>query len=230
MSWYMPGTNSYLVAGPWRNRSELAEVFESRGERHRPALWSAMVEGGEGRYSAVLIDPSEFRSAAGFYRGAGVGLLEEVMVLRTGSLPGPDVPMDLEITPMRTRGLESLIVIDHSAFPWLWRNSREEFQEYLETPDVSVWIGLSGGEPVGYVGVTVLGGWGHVDRLAVRGDHQGNGYGSQLLSWALRNLQQAGARYVQLSTQGSNEPSQQLYTRFGFRQTHGGYKLYGVYL
>ena len=230
MSWYVPGTGSYLVAGPWRNRKEVVEVFESRGDRYRPALWSALLEGAEEPYAAVLIDSSEFRSAGGFYRGVGVGQLEEVIVLRTSSLPGPPLEMTLDVMPMRSRGIGSLLAIDHSAFEWFWRNSREEFEEYLDTPGVSVWIGMGGEEPVGYVSFTDLGGWGHVDRLAVRSDYQGRGYGAQLLSWAIRRLHEGGTRYVQLSTQGSNERSRRLYSRFGFKQTRGGYKLYGVYL
>lgn len=230
MSWYVPGTHSYVIAGPWRNRRDIVEIFESRGESQRPALWAALLEGSDEPYSVALVDPSEYRSAPAFYKGVGVRPIEDVLVLRTSSLPGPPVEITLEMHPMRSKGVGHLLAIDHSAFPWLWRNSREEFEEYLDTPGVGLWLGMLGDQSVGYVGFTELGGWGHIDRLAVSADRQGNGYGGQLLSWALGRLQAAGARYVQLSTQGSNEQSQGLYTRFGFRPTRGGFKLYGLYL
>ena len=230
MCWHVPGTNSYLVAGPWRNRFEIVEVLEVRGESHRDLLWRALLSGGEDPYGAVLVDPAEYRAAPGFYREAGVSQLEEVLVLRTATLPGPPVALSLEMAPFRSRGLADILEVDHSAFPWLWRNSREEFEEYLDTPGVTLWIALEGGEAVGYVGLTDLGDWGHIDRLAVRGESQGLGYGSQLLSWALRQLHASGARYVQLSTQESNELSQRLYGRFGFKPTRGSYRLYGAYL
>lgn len=230
MSWRVPDTNSYLVAGPWRNRRDIVEVFESRGERARPDLWAALLRRAPEPYSAVLVDPTEYRSAAGFYRRAGVGPLEEVIVLRTSSLPGQSVPVTLELATVRGKGLESLLRVDHGAFPWFWRNSREEFEQYLDTPGVRVCIGVEGEEPVGYVGVTELGGWAHVDRLAVHRDAQGRGYGAQMLSWALRWASETGARYVQLSTQGTNARSQRLYQRFGFKPTRGGYRLFGAYL
>ncbi|MDQ3855505.1 MAG: GNAT family N-acetyltransferase [Chloroflexota bacterium] len=229
LSWYVPGTSSYLIAGPWRNREDIVEIYETRGERHRAELWQA-VNSQPATHSAVVIDPSEHRSAVHFYRHVGVRVLEDVLVLRTAALPGLEVRQTLEMVPMRSRGLSTLLDIDHSAFPWLWRNSRQEFQEYLETPGVGLWVGVLPDQAVGYVGFTTLGGWGHVDRLAVVPQLQGLGYGAELLSWAMRRLYELGAKYVQLSTQGSNERSQPLYTRFGFRPTRGSYKLYGMYL
>lgn len=230
LAWHVPGTSSYLVAGPWRNRPDIVEIFETRGERHRPALWRALLSLPHSPYGAVLVDATEFRVASRFYDEVGVGTLEEVLVLRSSTLPGPPVEFTLEMAPMRSRGVRELLELDWKAFPWFWRNSREEFEEYLDTPGVSLWLALRDGKTVGYVGTTELGGWGHIDRLAVAPESQGKGYGTQLLSWAMRQLHHAGARYVQLSTQESNDRSQDLYRRFGFRQTRGAYKLYGTYL
>ncbi|MEJ7653640.1 MAG: GNAT family N-acetyltransferase [Chloroflexia bacterium] len=230
LSWVLPGTSSYLVSGPWRNRLDVIEVYESRGDKHKLKLWRALLDDPHRTFSAVLIDSAEYRTSMGFYRRESVDVLEEVHSLRTSALPGPTVPLTLTIEPMRTRGLSTLLEIDHSAFDWLWRNSREEFQEYLETPGVTVWIASYENKPVGYVGYTMLGGWGHIDRLAVRPEEQGRGHGAQLLSWALHRLYSDGSRYAQLTTQGSNHQSYPLYQGFGFRQTRGGYKLYGLYV
>ncbi len=230
LAWHIPGTSHYIVAGPWRNRPDILEVFETRGERHRLALWTAVLSLPSSPYGAVLVDATEYRVAGRFYEQVGVGLLEEVLVLRSSTLPGPTVDLTLEMAPMRSRGVRDLMEVDRQAFPWFWRNSREEFEEYLDTPGVSLWVALEDGEAVGYVGITELGGWGHIDRLAVRPERQGRGYGTQLLSWGMRQLYGAGARYVQLSTQESNDRSQGLYRRFGFRQTRGAYKLYGAYI
>ncbi|MDQ3327639.1 MAG: GNAT family N-acetyltransferase [Chloroflexota bacterium] len=230
MSWHVPGTQSYLVAGPWRNRSDVVEVLETRGERHRSSLWQCLLDDRAESYGAVLVDPAEYRSATGFYRDAGVVLLEEVLVLRTTALPGPLVEQTIEMQPMRNRGIDDLMRIDRDAFPWLWWNSREEFEEYLDTPGVTMWVALRNDEVLGYVGITQLREWGHIDRLAVRPRFQGNGYGTQLLAWALQRLDAAGARYAQLSTQESNQRSRGLYQQFGFRPTRGSYKLYGLVL
>lgn len=230
MSWHVPSTQSYLVARPWRNRSDVVEVLETRGERHRSGLWHRLLADRAEAYGAVLVDPAEYRSATGFYRDAGVGMLEEVLVLRTSTLSGFTVEQTIEVQPMRNRGIDELMRIDRDAFPWLWWNCREEFEEYLDTPGVTMWVALRNDEVLGYVGITQLREWGHIDRLAMRPRFQGHGYGTQLLAWALQRLHDAGAQYAQLSTQESNERSQRLYQRFGFRQTRGSYKLFGLVL
>lgn len=227
-SWYVPGTNSYLVAGPWRRRDDIIEVLESHGDRLRPALWEALLR--DGAFGAVLVDPSEFRSAPDFYQARGVRPLEEVLVLRTSTLPGPPTRADMEVVPVRKRVLRDVAALDASAFPWLWRNSRAEFEDYLATPGVQIWAAYREGRMVGYVGFTDLGGWGHVDRVAVEESMRGRGYGASLLGFALRTLHGLGARYVQLSTQTSNERSLRLYRRFGFKPARGGYRLQGLYL
>jgi ribosomal-protein-alanine N-acetyltransferase len=227
-SWYVPETNSYLVAGPWRRRDDIIEVLESHGDLHRAALWEALLRGGA--FGAVLVDPTEFRSAPDFYQARGVRPLEEVLVLRTSMLPGPPALPEVNIAPVRKRMLPDVVTLDASAFPWLWRNSRAEFDDYLATPGVQIWAAYHEGRMVGYVGFTDLTGWGHVDRVAVEEGMRGRGYGASLLGLALRTLHGLGAGYVQLSTQTSNERSLRLYRRFGFKPARGGYRLHGLYL
>jgi ribosomal protein S18 acetylase RimI-like enzyme len=227
-SWYVPGTNSYLVAGPWRRRDDIVEVLETHGDSHRAALWDALLGGGA--FGAVLVDPSEFRTAPDFYHARGVRPLEDVLVLRTSALPGPAMRADIEMSRARKRALRDVMALDAAAFPWLWRNSRAEFEDYLATPGVQIWTAYREGRTVGYIGFTDLGGWGHVDRIAVEERERGQGYGASLLGRALYILHDLGARYVQLSTQSSNEQSLRLYRRFGFKPARGGYRLQGRYL
>ncbi len=206
-------------------------MLECRGEWQRPRLWHALLESCRRTVGAVVVDPTEYRAAGEFYRLAGVSTLDEVLILRTSTLPGPSVVADgLEVAPVPRSGLQSVLAVDHSAFPWLWRNSITELRQYHSAPGVGLWAGLVGDQLVGYIGVTDFTGWGHVDRVAVRSESQGHGYGAHLLSWAMHRLHEGGARYVQLSTQGTNEVSKRLYQRFGFRQTRGAYKIYGLSL
>ncbi len=230
MAWHVPGTNDHLIAYPWRRRSDIAEVVETRGESRRPLLWEAFLGARSGGKVAVLIEPAEYHRAYGFYRSAGVTLLEEVIVLRSRSLPGPPVPITLDVRRATVSDVDDLLTVDHAAFPWLWRNSREEFEEYVSSPDVRVWLGCEGPVPVAYAGATDMGGWGHVDRLAVRAGWQGRGYGAQLLACAMRWLGERGIRHAQLSTQRDNARSQGLYRRFGFEQTRGTMRLHGLVL
>ena len=68
----------------------------------------------------------------------------------------------------------------------------------------------------------------HLDRIAVRPDLQGSGYGAATLAFTVETLFHRGSRRVGLSTQATNHRSRRLYERFGFRRTPGhDYDLYG---
>lgn len=230
LAWHVPGTGDYMVALPWRQRDDIAEIIQTRGREHLQALWTAFIQRRAGRTKAILVDPSEYKAAERFYHQAGVTQLEEILVLRTSHLPGPETSGGLDISPAGAGQIDELLSVDHNAFPWLWQNSRREFEDYLGKEDVRCWIGYVGDRPAGYISITDFGGWGHIDRLAVRADAQRRGMGTELLSLAMHSLHGAGARYVQLSTQGANARSQRLYSRFGFRITRDTFKLYGAYL
>jgi ribosomal protein S18 acetylase RimI-like enzyme len=124
--------------------------------------------------------------------------------------------------------LETLIDVDSNSFPWLWRNSADEFREYFAQPGVEIFVLRVRGRAVGYLGITVFPGWGHIDRLAVVHGYQGRGLGRSLTEFAINRLASLGAVRVGLSTQQRNERSQTLYSRLGFRrQLSGDYRIYG---
>jgi ribosomal protein S18 acetylase RimI-like enzyme len=122
-----------------------------------------------------------------------------------------------------------LLRLDHRAFPWLWWNSAGEFENYASVPGVEiVLVRFEDGAPLGYIGTTSLGTWGHLDRIAVDPDLQGRGYGRRLLSLSIRRLGAAGAKRVALSTQASNTVSRALYESVGFRRSRAhDYRIYG---
>jgi ribosomal protein S18 acetylase RimI-like enzyme len=130
-----------------------------------------------------------------------------------------------ELTP---QSLEELVAVDWDAFPWLWRNSEDEFRDYFTQPGVELFLLREHGEPIGYLGLTVFPGWGHIDRLAVVQAEQGRGWGRALTEFAIAHIASLGAVRVALSTQQRNERSQALYSRLGFkRQVAGDYRIYG---
>jgi ribosomal protein S18 acetylase RimI-like enzyme len=93
---------------------------------------------------------------------------------------------------------------------------------------VEIYLGLIDGIPVSYVGITTFPSWGHLDRIAVDPDLQGKGYGRFALAFAVETLLARGARKVGLSTQSTNERSQRLYLKYGFRRTNDhDYDLWG---
>ena len=133
------------------------------------------------------------------------------------------------VAPADDEAMADLLRIDHAAFPWLWRNSVEEFAAYVRTPGVRLALGRDGARAVAYIGATSYAGWGHLDRIAVAPEAQGRGFGREALAAAIDLLTADGARRVALSTQRANERSQRLYERFGFRRSPShDYRLYGA--
>lgn len=233
-SW-IPEVDEVLVVGPWRNRADIAAVAQISAVRRLDDLIAASRDASFllGSDAFVMPEWNETRNPR-FYERNGLDLLEEVISFEVDS--GVSRAGDLQLDhPIRLVApdaslLDQIVGIDRAAFPWLWRNSRLEFEHYLYTPGVEIWaLRTPSGEPVGYAGMTSYAGWGHLDRVAVDPAHQGAGYGERAVRFAVARLRQLGARRVGLSTQRSNLRSQRLYRRIGFQQTwQNDYRIYGT--
>lgn len=235
-SFWVPSDDEVLIIGPWRHRMDIAGVAQVSAVLHIDRL----IEAGRrasfdlGAAAFVMPDFTETRPES-FYLRNGLQLLDEVIsfeipvshVLRR---PGDRLLRTRQVTPGDDSTLDAVVSIDHAAFPWLWRNSRLEFQQYLLSPGVEVWAFEDpDGAIVAYVGATSFAGWGHIDRIAVDPPRQGAGHGFRAVRFAIERLARLGARRVGLSTQRTNERSQRLYTGIGFRQTgQNDYRIYGT--
>ena len=230
---WSPSTLEFAVVGPWRNRSEISCVSELVAVRHAGPLLRAAFErcASHGDALFLALELETLRSPNRYER-AGMDLLEEVITYemqtpRAAWRPRPSV----RLVPVGTDNANALDIvsrIDQAAFPWLWRNSRLELDVYVRTAGVEVALVEVDGEPVGYIGITLFSGWGHLDRIAVAPDWQGQGLGLESLGLAVDAMRCRGARRVALSTQRTNRRSQRLYERFGFRRTFDhDYQLFG---
>ena len=116
------------------------------------------------------------------YERAGLEMLEEVITYDMGIAREPWSGSDrirlVRVDANDEAAIERVTDIDQASFPWLWRNNRAEFDVYLHTPGVEVWLVEADGEPIAYFGVTLFPDWGHLDRVAVIPEHQGRGFGS----------------------------------------------------
>ncbi|MCA9860273.1 MAG: GNAT family N-acetyltransferase [Thermomicrobiales bacterium] len=232
---WVPADDELLIVAPWRNRDEIASVAQISAVRRLDELIEAARSNSFrlGARAIVMPEWNETRSPR-FYARNGFELLEDVLsfeinadVIRPDDLRRDDVQQ--LISPNQPL-LDRILEIDHLAFPWLWRNSRLEFEHYLYTPGVETWALKDGaGRPVSYIGVTSYAGWGHLDRIAVDPAVQGAGHGARAVRFAVARLRQLGARRVGLSTQKSNHRSRRLYERIGFQQTgQNDYRIYGT--
>ena len=232
---WVPSTLEYALISPWRNRPEIAGVEDLVAVRHLEPLLRAAVErcADHGDDLLLAIDLEAQRTPSRFER-AGLEMLEEVITYEIG-VPREPWSASYRIRPVRVEASDEAAIdlvtrMDQASFPWLWRNSRVEFDVYLRTPGVEVFLIEEDGKPIAYIGGTLFSGWGHLDRIAVVPDQQGRGYGLEALGLAVDAMRRRGARRVGLSTQRTNWRSQRLYDRFGFQRTpEHDYRLFGAW-
>ena len=230
---WAPATLEFAIVGPWRNRLEIACVTELNAVRHAEPLLRAAFERcaihGDELFLALELETQRSPTR---YELAGMDLMEEVITYemqtpRETSSTRPTMRL-ATVHAQDERAIVAVTRIDRAAFPWLWRNSRAEFDAYLCTPGVEVGLVYAADEPVAYFGITHFAGWGHLDRIAVLPERQGNGIGLETLRLAVDAIRRRGARRIGLSTQQTNRHSQRLYERFGFHRTfENDYRLYG---
>jgi ribosomal-protein-alanine N-acetyltransferase len=232
---WVPATLEYALIGPWRNRPEIASVESLVAVRHLEELLRAALErcAEQGDELMLTVELDTRRSPARYER-AGLEMLEEVityeMGIRREPWSGSDHIRLVRVDADDEAAIDLVTRIDQASFPWLWRNNRAEFDVYLHTPGVEVWLVEEDGEPVGYFGVTLFPDWGHLDRVAVVPEQQGRGLGLETLGLAVDAMRKQGARRVGLSTQRTNRRSQRLYERFGFqRSSEHDYRLFGAW-
>lgn len=233
-SQWVRDSREYAVVAPWRHRTEIAAVAELQATSHPHELAKAALDASLalGAELAVFVETEE-RRLPEFYVRIGCDLLESVVVYdadprrRRPRIENRGVNMRV-VDPYDRTDRSILMSLDHDAFPWLWRNSEKEFGVYFDLPGVEVFLLERAEEPVGYIGLTTFLGWGHVDRVAVRSDQQGQGLGTFAVDFALRRLAELGAMSVGLSTQERNLRSRRVYEALGFRLSRGSeYRLYG---
>jgi ribosomal protein S18 acetylase RimI-like enzyme len=233
---WVPATGEYIIAEPWRRRSDIAHIMEAHARRSKEALVRAILSKAEELgFGMALMSDDVWKDNPKLYASLKFGHIERIVFFQKdlrafdarSLLPGlPQV----ELARSSWEHLDLLLRLDHDSFPWLWWNSRAEFEEYMGIKGVSVYIARAAGEPVGYASFTMYSGWAHLDRLAVVTAHQGRKLGAAQLTHVLQLMREQGAASVALSTQQSNTQSHTLYQRFGFKQTREQMNFYGVAL
>lgn len=236
-AFWLPRSGEYIVGEPWRRRDDIGSIIEMGAAG---AARAALVErlnatfAAEGR-RVVVLNFEGWENHRKFYADYGFGALERIVYFEKPNMtynyaPNSAIAPQISITPMREGELDQLITVDHTAFPWLWWNSREEMADYLRLPDVRVFLARYAGEVRGYFSFTIFERWGHLDRIAVDPSLQGVGLGAAQLARCIEEMKKYRINKITLSTQGTNYQSQKLYTRFAFRQTQESYWLHGMSL
>ena len=237
LSLWIPDTGEYVVGGPWRHRSEIAAVMELSSQSGAVPLLQELrsAAANAGKRLIIASEHHESRQKL-FYESAGYDLIEEILIYELNQIPVGSITtprLRFERVDLKSASAtRELIELDHRSFPWLWWNSQAEFDNYVGSFGVNIYLGRDAdGKPITYVGVTRFRNWGHLDRIAVDPDVQGKGLGLESLEWAVHLLSESGARRIGLSTQARNIRSRHLYERYGFRRSPSqDYALYGQWL
>jgi ribosomal-protein-alanine N-acetyltransferase len=230
-------TGEYVVAGRWRHRAVVATILETAATGGAVDLFHGLAaRAAELGFELIVASEQAERRRAEFYAATMFEILEDIVVyelprIRTRPL-GPSELRFTRFEPSDRATFDELIELDHRAFPWMWWNSRDEFVQYFNAPGVAIDVGRDAdGEMVAYVGMTRFRSWGHLDRIAVSPELQGQGVGRIALDYAVTTLANGGARRVGLSTQARNTRSRRLYESYGFRRSTGhDYRIYGRWL
>ncbi len=146
-----------------------------------------------------------------------------VTMFRGGHQPPQPVPVsNLKIHTVTSTDIDTLVAIDHAAFPAMWRMSKTDIREAWRISAVCT-LALHEDTPVGYQLSTQAQDTAHLARLAVQPSAQETGVGTVLLTDALARFSRRNIHAMTVNTQASNVRSQRLYARYGF--VRNGYDL-----
>jgi ribosomal-protein-alanine N-acetyltransferase len=134
-------------------------------------------------------------------------------------------PPGVVIRPMLLDDIPQVERIDASAFGGVWQNSQSCLEIAFRQSAVATVAELDG-EPVGYQISTATQMGGHLARLAVTPQSQGNGIGYALVNDLLSQFQRRGARSVTVNTQHDNQISLSIYQKSGFQLTGEEYPVF----
>jgi ribosomal-protein-alanine N-acetyltransferase len=241
----------YVAAGLWKGRDEIGEILETGGpapglvrmfqprgiswgtdpswHERRAALVERLVQVFKAnRTDLVLLSDREADHAGEFYLDIGWKPVEQIVYYRK-----PDSLMripssHLRIELLRQRDLQRVLELERQTFPWMWWYSADEWGNVLYMPGVETTLAYLDNVLVGYETHTVRTERGHLDRLGMHPDVQGQGLGTELLSRALERMAALGAKSVGLSTQWNNWRSRQLYEKYGFALLPRTQTIYGL--
>lgn len=119
------------------------------------------------------------------------------------------------IDPMRVRDLGEIMKIEKLSFTTPW--SKQAFlSELLDNDRAYYLVAKVNDRPVGYIGIWLVAGEGHITNVAVHPDFRGKGVGNRLLTAAEELAVARGHRRLTLEVRTSNDVAQRLYRKLGY--------------
>lgn len=122
---------------------------------------------------------------------------------------------EVEIVPMRRRHVKAVVAIEQQVFPTPWSLALY-LSELAMGMSRAYFVAVSEGEVVGYCGLMLAVGEGHVTTIGVSPRFQRRGIGRRLLLELAETARLRGAEDLTLEVRVSNHGAQALYHEFGF--------------
>jgi len=141
-----------------------------------------------------------------------------VLEWKDGILPTTKFSTQANMRSMRPEDLPEIEQLDHLAFSSLWQNSLTGLKKAFNQPGIST-VATQQDQIIGYQISTTSTFQGHLARLAVHPDYQGQQVGSQLLADLLDRMLKTDAHTITVNTQTDNHSSLAIYKKFGFQHT-----------
>jgi ribosomal protein S18 acetylase RimI-like enzyme len=211
-----------LRVAPWRGDPSVAQLTPSPGHLPSASALERCLDGlATSGYRSVLtaaLTEQEQRPflAAGFVEHERLHLLRHDL----GAIPPVSLPRGrVRLRRGRRSDRPTVLAVDGVAFSRFWRFDPAGLDDArAATPSSRFRVVDECGEVVGYAITGRAGLLGYLQRLAVRPDRQGAGFGRALVADALRWSRRHGATSVLVNTQESNRRAIDLYRRLGFVQ------------
>lgn len=133
----------------------------------------------------------------------------------TGAGPQAAIDDDVRIVAMRRRHLRGVMAIEQRTNHRPW--SLGLFMGELRMPTSRYYLAaMDGHEVVGFCGLMVTAGEGHITNIAVHPDRRRRAIAARLMLVTMRRAIDLGLDGVTLEVRTSNTAAQELYRRFGF--------------
>jgi ribosomal-protein-alanine N-acetyltransferase len=133
----------------------------------------------------------------------------------TPELPSPHEGAVVDIVEMRRRHVRSVTAIENQIFPRPWSPALY-YSELTMPSSRRYYVALIEGQVVGYTGMMLVAGEGHVTTVGVAPSWQRRGIGFRLFYRLVTDAVARGATSLTLEVRVSNTGAQDLYRRFGF--------------
>lgn len=123
---------------------------------------------------------------------------------------------DLTICPLEEKYIDAIISIENLCFPTPW--TRKSMEDELQNKFAKYVVVKKGNTVIGYGGIWLIVGEGHITNIAVHPEFRGIGVGNIIVESLINLCHKRNVFSMTLEVRASNFIAQNLYKKFGFKE------------